>query len=76
MIKLFRKEMPMYEARRNIILQNLYVRNNMTDSDPTSSFYVDLTLAYMLHKGQSDDLIMMSDGVIRTVLSLCWSFGD
>ncbi len=33
----------------------------MTDSDPTSSFYVDLTLAYMLHKGQSDKLIMMSD---------------
>lgn len=61
MIQLFRAEMPMYEARRNIILRNLYVRNNMTDSDPTSSFYVDLTLAYMLHKGQSDDLIMMSD---------------
>lgn len=33
----------------------------MTDSDPTSSFYVDLTLAYMLHEGQSDKLIMMSD---------------
>ena len=38
----------MYDANNDEALQNLYLRPNLPECDPASSFYVDVVLANML----------------------------
>lgn len=49
-------ELPIYEARDNIVLQNLYLRSALPNNDPTSSFYVDVALANILIEGTTGTL--------------------
>lgn len=49
-------KLPIYEARDNIVLQNLYLRSALPNNDPTSSFYVDVALAIMLIEGTTGAL--------------------
>ena len=60
LVQAIRSRIDMYDAHADKALQNLYVRPNLPDCEPGSSFYVDLVLANMLVEKQFDGLVPSS----------------
>ena len=50
----------MYDTHEDEALYNLYVRPNLPDCEPASSFYVDLVMANMIIEGQLEGLVPSS----------------
>ena len=59
----------MYDAHENEVLCNLYVRPNLPDCEPASSFYVDLVIANMIIEGELGGLVPTSSQMFNQELA-------